>query len=169
MFAVIASIDEKDIKTINGQLKRVARGVKSVVSRCGFGCPQVIETDVVIDGEKPFPTLYWLTCPIKVKAVARLEDQSWSEELQQVLDVNDGFRASVIRAHEDYIDRRRYAASGLDHPVIGTGIGGVRDFAGIKCLHAHYAHYLATGNNPIGRMVDERIAGMACNMRCDQS
>ncbi len=28
---------------------------------------------------------------------------------------------------------------------------------GVKCLHAHYAWYLAGGADPVGRWVDERI------------
>jgi hypothetical protein len=28
----------------------------------------------------------------------------------------------------------------------------------VKCLHAHYAWYLAGGEDPVGRWVDERLA-----------
>lgn len=33
-----------------------------------------------------------------------------------------------------------------------TGIGGIRDFAHLKCLHLHYAHFLAD-DNCVGRRV----------------
>ncbi len=36
------------------------------------------------------------------------------------------------------------------------GVGGTR--AGVKCLHAHYAYFLAGGDDPVGRWVEERLA-----------
>jgi hypothetical protein len=27
----------------------------------------------------------------------------------------------------------------------------------VKCLHAHYAYFLAGGDDPVGRWVDERL------------
>ncbi|NDH11910.1 MAG: DUF501 domain-containing protein, partial [Actinobacteria bacterium] len=37
-----------------------------------------------------------------------------------------------------------------------AGVGGTR--RGVKCLHAHYAWYLAGGDDPVGRWVAERFA-----------
>jgi uncharacterized protein len=31
----------------------------------------------------------------------------------------------------------------------------------VKCLHAHYAYFLAGGDDPVGRWVDERLADAA--------
>jgi hypothetical protein len=28
---------------------------------------------------------------------------------------------------------------------------------GVKCLHAHYAHFLAGGDDPVGRWVHDRL------------
>ena len=39
------------------------------------------------------------------------------------------------------------------------GVGGTR--AGVKCLHAHYAYFLAGGGDPVGRWVAERLPGAA--------
>ena len=35
------------------------------------------------------------------------------------------------------------------------GVGGTR--RGVKCLHAHYAWYLAGGDDPVGRWVAEQL------------
>ena len=35
-------------------------------------------------------------------------------------------------------------------------MGGTR--TGVKCLHAHYAWFLAGGDDPVGRWVAERLA-----------
>lgn len=38
----------------------------------------------------------------------------------------------------------------------------------VKCLHAHLAHYLVTGDNPVGRLVLEELskAGALPNRPC---
>ena len=42
-----------------------------------------------------------------------------------------------------------------------VGIAGIRDFTNVKCLHTHYAHYLATGQNLVGEWVQELLDGVA--------
>ena len=46
-----------------------------------------------------------------------------------------------------------------DHvgPRPSGGVGGTR--VGVKCLHAHYAWYLAGGDDPVGRWVAKRLEG----------
>jgi len=34
-----------------------------------------------------------------------------------------------------------------------SGVGGIMDKGGLKCLHAHLADYLVNGLNPIGEIV----------------
>lgn len=45
------------------------------------------------------------------------------------------------------------------HPVKEVGIAGIRNFASVKCLHCHYAHYLARPEhkNIIGQWVHEML------------
>jgi hypothetical protein len=42
-------------------------------------------------------------------------------------------------------------------PRPSGGVGGTR--TGVKCLHAHYAWYLAGGDDPVGRWVAARLGG----------
>jgi len=38
---------------------------------------------------------------------------------------------------------------------------------GIKCLHTHYAHYLATGENVVGELIAKKLATMPqCSQPC---
>ncbi len=55
------------------QLGREPRDVSGVAARCPFGCPAVIETRPWLSGGAPNPTLLYLTCPVLVTAVSRLE------------------------------------------------------------------------------------------------
>ncbi|MHB8841831.1 MAG: DUF501 domain-containing protein [Candidatus Aquicultor sp.] len=177
--AMNAIIDKKDKTTVYAQLKREPRGLKKVAARCAFGCPQVIETATFIEDAKPFPTLYWLTCPHKVKAVSRLEDDGWAERLRERIAVDSELYERLECAQEDYKLRRR-AGAGTDidkntsvagHPVFETGVGGVHNLSAVKCLHAHYAHYLTGGNNPIGEMVEHELsesADLECKEPCNR-
>ena len=162
-------VSETDVKVIRNQIKREPRGLRGVASRCALGYPQVIETDTFLEEGQPFPTLYWITCPLKAKAISRLEDEGWAERLQEKIAGDVLFRQRLRNAQEDYKARRRLTGVKPDHPVMDTGIGGVRDLHAIKCLHAHYAHYLATRENPIGETVHDNIVGLECTERCDRS
>ena len=44
-----------------------------VVARCPFGFPAAVETLPYDAGGRPFPTLFYLTCPTLVAALSRLE------------------------------------------------------------------------------------------------
>lgn len=166
-------IDEKDRVTVYAQLKRKPRGLKKIASRCVFSCPQVVETNAFIEKGKPFPTLYWLTCPLKVKAVSRLEDDGWAERLRERLALDEDLRRRLEYAQEEYKHRRRAGTrtDEVDHPVFDTGVGGVHNLSAVKCLHAHYAHYLAHGNNPVGELVEKELSKMSdldCKEPCDR-
>ena len=61
------------------------------------------------------------------------------------------------RAHDDYAAERDAALpSTHTGPRPHGGVGGTR--TGVKCLHAHYAHYLAGGDDPVGAWVAARLA-----------
>ncbi|HEV2310507.1 MAG TPA: DUF501 domain-containing protein, partial [Acidimicrobiia bacterium] len=61
------------------------------------------------------------------------------------------------RAHAAYAEERDAALpAGWEGPRPHGGVGGTR--VGVKCLHAHYAWYLAGGDDPVGAWVAERLA-----------
>jgi hypothetical protein len=77
--------------------------------------------------------------------------------------------AGGVRAAEAEVDaelvadaHRRYAAerdTAIPPGWTGSrptgGVGGAR--RGVKCLHAHYAWYLAGGDDPVGRWTADRL------------
>ena len=70
--------------------------------------------------------------------------------------------ASALAAAHDVYASERDAAIPSDHPGPRPhgGVGGTR--TGVKCLHAHYAWFLAGGDDPVGHWVDELLrAGAA--------
>ena len=122
-----------------------------MAARCGCGLPSVIETHPLVDGE-PFPTLFWLTCERASQAVGRLEATGVMRELTDRLRTDDAFRAAFDAATADYLERRD-THHRLD---TGRGVGGGPGDR-VKCLHAHLAHHLVCGCNPVGAWVLEQI------------
>ena len=54
------------------QIGRPPRSDSRVLFTCHLGLPVVVETPPILDDGTPFPTRYWLTCPLAVKRVSRI-------------------------------------------------------------------------------------------------
>jgi exopolyphosphatase/guanosine-5'-triphosphate,3'-diphosphate pyrophosphatase len=101
---------------------------------------------------KPFPTLYWLTCPTAVKAISRLESEGWVKRFADRARSDPELGDALERAHRSYAEERGRWAAGAE---AWGGVGGTR--AGVKCLHAHYANHVAGGEDPVGADVAELV------------
>jgi hypothetical protein len=104
----------------------------------------------------PFPTRYWLTCPLAVIRVGRVEGDGGVARAQQLLDDDTELAARMGAAHV------RYAADRGDD---AGGVAGIRG-KGIKCLHAHYADHAAGGDNPVGEWVAPQVEPLNCELVC---
>ncbi len=133
---------------IAGQLGRLPRGEIGVECWCEKGMPSVIKTSATVEDGSPFPTLFYLTCPLLRRLLARLEDEGLIGRLSKRIASEPELRRELADATEAYV-RERGSADG--------GIGGSASLEGVKCLHAHYAHYLARGINPVGRLTAEAL------------
>jgi exopolyphosphatase/guanosine-5'-triphosphate,3'-diphosphate pyrophosphatase len=144
-----------DVAAVREQLGREPTTPFAVVARCTGGHPLVIRNDPVDANGKPFPTLFWLTCPDAVRAVSRVESQGYISVLNERVQVDEAFDASLESAHRAYARERESLVT--DPGVAGAvgGVGGTR--TGVKCLHAHYAYHLAGGADPVGEDVARRI------------
>ncbi len=149
--------------------------MSTVATRCPHGFPAVVEVLPVDERGRPFPTLYYLTCPTAVAAIGALESVGGVERFQRTVDADDGLRAALAEAVAETHARREelVRAHGLEHPALrpstagvaglATGVGGVADPSRLKCLHAHAAHGLA---RPAYRVGVEIIAA-AGELWCD--
>ena len=107
----------------------------------------VIESDPRLEDGSPFPTLYWLTCPILVKRVSTLEAEGSMAQVTEQLRTGEALKARLASALQRY--RARRAQLGTIEESGGPPGGGPER---VKCLHAHVAHELAGGNNPVGSL-----------------
>jgi hypothetical protein len=125
-----------------------------VVVESDTGEPLVIRNAPFFHDGTPMPTLYWLVGPELRRSISRLESDGGVRTAERELDPDE------LRAAHDRYAAERDATIPADHtgPVPTGGVGGTR--VGVKCLHAHYAWYLAGGDDPVGRWVHERLAGV---------
>jgi uncharacterized protein len=136
---------ESDRRAVEVQLGRSVRGTWAVARRCHLGVPMVIENYPRLDDGSPFPTLFWLTCPMLVKRASRLESDGRMSVMTERLAADDHLRRRFANAIARYRARRAEL-----EPIEDAGAppGGGPDR--VKCLHAHVAHELASPPNPIG-------------------
>ena len=141
-----------DLATVAEQLGREPTVPFTVTARCTGGQPLVIR-NAPLDAEgAPFPTTHWLTCPVAVKAVSRLEAEGWIARLNERANEEETFGAAIAAAHEEAAEDR---ARDLPEARAWGGVGGTR--RGIKCLHAHYANHLGGGDDVVGAWVAQRV------------
>ena len=141
-----------DDEQVEALLGRVPRGPYAVVLRAEDGTPRVLCNAPVLDDGTPMPTRYWLVGPDDVLRVSQLESAGGVRRAEAAVDPDE-----LADAHRRYAAERDAAIpDGYDGHRPSAGVGGTR--RGVKCLHAHYAWFLAGGDDPVGRWVAENLA-----------
>ena len=132
--------------------------------RCHLGIPMVIESHPRLDDGSPFPTLYWLTCPLLVRRASKLESEGWMEQLNERLRADARLRDRLSAALEGYQAARD--AHEILTPVPAPPGGGPDR---VKCLHSHLAHQLVEDvqpRNPVGALVLSQAGFPDCRLPC---
>ena len=141
-----------DTAAVAALLGRPPRGRFDVVVRNGDGRPVVIRNEPVLEDGTPMPTRYWLVDEDRRRAVSRLESGGGVRAAAAAVGPD-----ALAAAHARYAAERDAALPGSHRGVRPEGgVAGTRQ--GVKCLHAHYAWYLAGGDDPVGRWVDQQLA-----------
>jgi uncharacterized protein len=120
-----------------------------------------IESHPRLDDGTPFPTLFWLTCPVLVKRASRLEAAGMMTDFSLRLRTDSSMRERMADALRRYRERRD------GHEVVseaGSPPGGDADR--VKCLHAHLAHELADPPSPVGGLTLASAGWPDCRSRC---
>lgn len=116
--------------------------------------------------QRPFPTMAWMCCPNLKAVISRLEVVGWIQKLQERLYSSPEYLEQMRNAHLQYAHERWSAISEEDKMVIESnrgwieslrdvGIAGIKDFSRVKCLHCHYAHFLARPQH--GNLIGEWV------------
>ena len=141
--------DDRDV--VERLLGRAPQGAFEVVVRAADGSPIVLLNAPLLDDGTPMPTRYWLVGPAEHLAVSHLESTGGVDQAEAEI-----ASALIEAAHLRYAaERDGDIPSDHTGPRPSGGVAGTR--IGVKCLHAHYAWYLAGGDDPVGAWVADRI------------
>ena len=139
-------------KRVAGLLGREPEGHFEIVVVDDAGDPVVLRNAPLLNDGRPMPTRYWLVGEEPRLLVSRLESMGGVRQAEAAVDASE-----LAEAHARYAAERDTAIEESHRgPRPSGGVGGTR--RGVKCLHAHYAWYLAGGDDPVGRWVAEQLA-----------
>lgn len=158
----MTGMSDRDVVEI--QIGRPLRAESEVVSRCHLELPVVIRVPPILEDGTPFPTLYWLTCPLARTRIGRLEGSGGVRRMENKAGSDGEFARALEEAHRSYAEEREALVDDNVEPAPSGGVGGTAH--GVKCLHAHYAHTRAGGANPVGALVDSWIGPLDCVVPC---
>ena len=150
--APVAPITAADRARVRELLGREPQGEYEIVVRRADGDPVVLRNAPILGDGTPMPTRYWLIGEHEHLAVSRLESTGGVRQAEAEIDPG-----LVADAHRRYAAERD-ALVRDEHlgPRPSGGVAGTR--TGVKCLHAHFAWFLAGGDDPVGRWVADRLA-----------
>lgn len=143
--------DGSDHQRVTELLGRRPQGDYEVVVQRTDGWPVVLRNEPLLYSGRPMPTRFWLIDRALNKAIGQLESTGAVDRVEA--EVGEAALAATHAAYAAERDAR--IPEDHDGPAPYGGVGGTR--IGVKCLHAHYAYFLAGGDDPVGRWVDERL------------
>lgn len=154
-----------DRAVVAAQIDRKPRSTVDVVARCHLGLPVVIAVPPHLDDGTPFPTRYWLTCPLAVRRIGRIESAGGVKAAEAKLEADPAAMARHAVAMERYASERDALIDPTsDLPQPSGGVGGAA--AGVKCLHAHFADHAAGNDNIVGRWTADEVEPLNCVVPC---
>ena len=141
-----------DERTRVGELLgRPPMGEFDVVVRSPDGSPAVLRNAPLMPDGTPMPTRFWLCDPALRSAIGTVEAEGGVRRAEAEVAPED-----LVATHAAYARERDAALpDGHPGPLPHGGVGGTRQ--GVKCLHAHYAHWLAGGDDPVGDWVHAEL------------
>jgi uncharacterized protein len=154
-------LDERDAAIAERMIGRPLRGRSAAAVRCAWGLPAVLRVQPQLEDGTPFPTTFWLSCPLANQHCGRLEASGAMHELTGSLADDPDLGRAYAEAHQRYVAFRDRLGPKVPRDPSAGGMPGR-----VKCLHALYAHHLATCDNPIGAWAAAQIEPMPCPAPC---
>lgn len=155
-------MDDQQVMAV--QIGRPLRAHGEVVVRCHLGLPVVSRVPPILDDGTPFPTTYWLSCPLAQRRIGRIESVGGVREMEDRATSDKVFGERLAGAHARYAAERDAMLPGSPGLRPDGGVGGAQ--RGVKCLHAHYADHAAGRDNPVGEVTAGRIDPLDCVSPC---
>ncbi len=154
VFASSLSASVDDHEAVRALIDRTPKTDFTVLVRDLAGGPVVIQNAPLERDGTPMPTRFWLVGRVENEVIGRCEAAGGVRLAESELDA-----VEIALLHERH-QRARDAELPVDwagHRPSG-GVGGTR--RGVKCLHAHYACWLAGENDVIGQWVVDKLGDL---------
>ncbi|WP_432471562.1 DUF501 domain-containing protein [Amphritea sp. HPY] len=176
------SLTEQQLVIIEQQLGRKPRGIVDIAWQTDAGVPAVLQMRSLVE-DQPFPTLYWLCSKDLYQAIAEIETAGEVKLIEQQIEQDEELREAHLADQQRYVqlrwdkmaqqDRLRIDELGFTELFNSYGIGGIRHWDKVRCLHMQYAYHLATGGaekggaekggpetggTAVGRLLDDKFA-----------
>ena len=155
---------DKEARIVAAQIGRPLRAPSRPARRCHLGLPVVVTVPPLLSSGEPFPTRFWLSCPLAHRRIARLEAAGGVRAADARAAEDPAFAASLHDAHARYAAERDALLPPGARLAPRGGVGGSR--GGVKCLHGHYAHHAAGRLNVLGAEVGTQIEPLNCATPC---
>ncbi len=151
--------------------------VLAIVRRCRFGFPQAVVSSPLSRDMRPFPTLFWLTCPYLKRRCGELESLHKISALEKIF---SSMADKVAHYHAYYAALRLSlvpvsAREALERSnpamlaaIAESGVGGI-DYVAAggrcapKCLHLQTATWLGLGEHPAADWLASEIGELECS------
>ncbi len=164
------TISPSQLELITRQLGREPRGLAAIAWQSANGIPAVLQMRSLVS-DQPFPTLYWLSSKDIYQAIAEIETAGWVKLIEQEISTDEALKQAHWQDQERYVarrwelmrleDKQRIEELGFSELFNSYGIGGIRHWDKVRCLHMQYAYHLAMeaeGGTTIGRRLDAEFA-----------
>lgn len=136
---------EQEIEYVTQLLGKAPQSEFQILVRDENLNPLVIENAPFFYDGTPMPTRFWLLPGDTYIAVSKLESAGGIKQVQDEISLED-----IQKIHTSYeIGRDALISKDYEGPRPSGGVGGTRK--GVKCLHAHVANLLATGDDIVGQ------------------
>lgn len=152
-FATLAT--PEDITWLESVMGRTLLGDFKIASRRQDLKPQVLLVPPIVEG-KPFPSLYWLCCPVLKKAIDQIEARGEIKRIEEMIQTSPEMIQTLHENTQHYIQLRLSLMSegmwseleneNMAQALRDKGIGGLADYTRVRCLHMHYAYALIHPN-----------------------
>ena len=126
-------------------------GVFEVVVRRSDGSPVVLSNEPLLDDGRPMPTRFWMADRALSKVIGTLESGGGVNRAESEIPAEAIAATHAASAAE----RDARIPDGHSGPLPSGGVGGTR--IGVKCLHAHYADFLAGMPDVVGEWVQREL------------
>lgn len=123
---------------------REGKGAKRAESRRGVGAEGSVSTPLSSTQKNEGEVLEALKQEIRREVSGASLKTQLIEDNQEYIRLRNRYLDSAMREKFDSLEKK--------------GIAGSENLSRIKCLHAHYAHFLATGENIVGRIVHRLLS-----------